>query len=65
MRPLTEKEMERILADQLFQLPYFRAMLRGVEESLPADELAEPIWMSGQAMGNLLSCVQGETDCRY
>lgn len=33
MRELTDSEIDRILSDQLWQLPYFRAMLRAVEES--------------------------------
>ena len=33
MNPLTEPQIDKILADQLFQLPYFRAMLRAVEQS--------------------------------
>lgn len=34
MEPLTKDQTDQILADQLFQLPYFRAMLRAVEQSL-------------------------------
>lgn len=33
MEPLTKAQIEKILADQLFQLPYFRGMLRAVEQS--------------------------------
>lgn len=58
MRPLTEKEMEKILADQLFQLPYFRAMLRGVEESFYLrTELAEPILDVGAGDGQFAQVV--------
>lgn len=52
MKALTEPQISKILADQLFQLPYFRAMLRAVEESFYVRlELVEPILDIGAGDG--------------
>lgn len=52
MKQLTEAQITKILADQLFQLPYFRAMLRAVEQSFYLRlELAEPILDIGAGDG--------------
>lgn len=52
MKSLTQVQTEKILADQMFQLPYFRAMLRAVEQSFYMRmELAEPILDIGAGDG--------------
>ena len=52
MKPLTKTQTDKILVDQLFQLPYFRAMLRAVEQSFYMRlELAEPVLDIGAGDG--------------
>ena len=52
MDNLTKTQVDKILADQLFQLPYFRAMLRAVEQSFfMRMKLEEPILDIGAGDG--------------
>ena len=53
MPELTDKDIERICSDQLFHLPYFRGMLRAVEQSFyEKEELEEPIYDLGAGDGH-------------
>ena len=53
MNNLTHEQIERICERQLFHLPYFRGMLRAVEQSLYEQiELAEPIYDVGAGDGH-------------
>jgi SAM-dependent methyltransferase len=53
MTELTKKEIERICSQQLFNLPYFRGMLRAVEQSFyEQQELEEPIYDLGVGDGH-------------
>lgn len=53
MRRLSKEQIERICEQQLYHLPYFRAMLRAVEQSFyEGVELTEPIYDLGAGDGH-------------
>ena len=53
MTELTKADIERICSQQLFYLPYFRGMLRAVEQSFyEQQELEEPIYDLGAGDGH-------------
>ena len=53
MNELNQTEIERICEQQLFHLPYFRGMLRSVEQSFyEQQELEEPIYDLGAGDGH-------------
>jgi len=53
MNELTKTDIERICEQQLFHLPYFRGMLRAVEQSFyEQQELEEPIYDLGAGDGH-------------
>lgn len=53
MNKLNQSQIERICEQQLFHLPYFRGMLRAVEQSFYEQlELAEPIYDLGAGDGH-------------
>lgn len=52
-RALTAVELDQIVENQCFHLPYFRAMLRSVEQSFyPVEGLAEPVLDIGSGDGH-------------
>ena len=53
MTELTKIDIERICEQQLFHLPYFRGMLRAVEQSFyEQQEIEEPIYDLGAGDGH-------------
>lgn len=53
MTELSKTDIERICSQQLFHLPYFRGMLRAVEQSFyEQEELEEPIYDLGAGDGH-------------
>lgn len=52
-RKLTAEELDKIVENQCFHLPYFRAMLRSVEQSFyPVEGLPEPVLDIGSGDGH-------------